>query len=181
MVAGPVVLEQYTSNRVDDDNDVHPAGIFAKVLGMHIVGPGVEPNTYPEKVSHLHNSCSFTLIHSKIILTMWHECESLTEEIKSVQTKPPLEWDSESYQKLIESSFTWWTLLRMFKKGRLPGLNIKLKREFQCQEVGNGSITEHANPLPLPPLDTSRSTAASPPLVHDDIEDLTRVSETTGL
>lgn len=53
MVAGRGVVEKYTSNHVDDDNDIHPAAIFAKVLGMHIVKPGEKPNTYPEKVGSL--------------------------------------------------------------------------------------------------------------------------------
>lgn len=51
MVAGRAVLEQYLSNQVDDETEVYPAAIFAKVMALDVVEPGKPLNTYPEKVS----------------------------------------------------------------------------------------------------------------------------------
>jgi hypothetical protein len=54
-------LEEYTSNKVDEDDHNHPAAIFARVLGMVADNDGKQPNTYPEKVS-LSGTTSETLL-----------------------------------------------------------------------------------------------------------------------
>lgn len=50
MIAGPQVLESYTSNKVMEDSIQHPVGIITTVAGDRITLANGQPSGFPHKV-----------------------------------------------------------------------------------------------------------------------------------
>lgn len=61
-----------------------------------------------------------------------------------------MQWDLEGYEQLINSSFTWWTIIRMFKTGCLShGLNIRVPKQFKGKGMDVGNVVKPTSAAPL--------------------------------
>ncbi|KAG8717729.1 hypothetical protein FRC08_006827 [Ceratobasidium sp. 394] len=98
MVAGPEILESYTSNKVMEDSTQHPAGIIAAVAGDRIMLANGQPSGFPHKVG-----------------AMWNSRVALKEELAAHRITDAAQATRDQYQILLQRCSGWWSIMRLFK------------------------------------------------------------------
>ncbi|KAF8599834.1 hypothetical protein BDV93DRAFT_511376 [Ceratobasidium sp. AG-I] len=116
IIAGPEVVDVYTSNKAHQNDQDHPAGIINQVLGDRIV----RPDGSLRETSH------------KIIRFIWENASVLLSELNAnISEKKVTDTEVAAYNGLIGQSAAWWRLLSMFKMSSFKsGLHLKIPKSF---------------------------------------------------
>ncbi|KAG9125555.1 hypothetical protein FRC07_007122 [Ceratobasidium sp. 392] len=126
MIAGPSVLEQYTSNVIAVDKPQDPAGIIAMV-NQDVQWPGVWFSAQGKGPTLSYGCQLRTILVSKVIRAIWCSRTELKQELLAQGVGDPALSTLDDYQRLIQRFSSWWQIMKLFKiKTFTTGLRLTI-------------------------------------------------------